>query len=363
MKTELEWFKPEDRLPEDGRGVIVCFIDSDGDNGFSEASFYENEKYFETPFFDTFSFEFGYWNNEEKENEKITHWAYVNLPEENEVYEITCDECKKVIGEANKKPHAQNFKDLCKECREKEEEAKKIRNECCKLKSQCVCLVNKEEDWIWPLKQLPEEGQEVEIKFSHWCEDQEIPANAIFKKNRFLGREYGEKLINIIAWRPLNEKNLHSKCSSKDCAFNEEHLKNILKKTEEGNNVVFCGECLEIGNYNLLVDMSRKKYLTEKAEKEYYAGFSSKKERKPDLSKLKEGDLIMVYFNDGRKYYGEYNFLGKKDDLLHLIGFNFFFNLKSIKKIIRINIDETVDAFVPRLGELMPAKTFTFEEI
>jgi hypothetical protein len=156
--------------------------------------------------------------------------------------------------------------------------------------------------WIWPLKQLPEKGQKVEVMF---FVDNKIEKDAFFDGKIFRGRHY-VGYSNVIAWRPLRE----FECINATC-------KNKYSDTDKSMHCKDCRHALET--------------------------------RKPDFNKLKEGDLVVVNLEKGHIITGFFYSLYKICD----IGFIDISNMRDrmidrklgqielskIKKIIRINID------------------------
>lgn len=315
MKTELEWFIVSENLPENYKKIIVRLENPAWIKPAYECAFFSGSA-FEIPFLAIFLKS----NNFSSVGYKITHWAYVNLPEEEEEgkapefvkcqnlpcifsrYE-TLDEIKEqisklkggicycgVCGKHGNGNYELVEKHIEKCLHEKKDEVGRgtspgfvfhfneisgKKHFTCGKCSQAsemdlICENCSNDGWIWPLEQLPEEGQKVEVKVLGI--DEHI--KCYLDQSEF----YKDSLTivpNVIAWRPLKEE----------------------KKPEA---------------------------------------------RKPDFSKLKEGDLIFIDSGDSRNsvgYFGSFNLgfiIMNSGDSYQ--GYNFCLLVDKIKKIIRINI-------------------------
>lgn len=286
MKTTLEWVSVDNELPELNSDVLVKIVSDGGAmyskvltfnkhldagiGGFADQSengviFYSKKRNFEVKD-NIFSL-------------KITHWAYINLPEKDE--DDTEDE----------KLAQQALADI--------ESGKAKLHSWDEVKKE---IGLDEEGWIWPLKQLPEEGKKVEIKIMLNTDDvikHNDKYHAFYKKGYFYREwEFNSMFDDVIAWRPLKEE-----------------------KTEE---------------------------------------------RKPDFSKLREGDLIIADYND-KKIVGFYRPFSEKNILIGFFkgGGGGMTEKENIKKIIRINIDEPekMEKCSENINHRAIYNAYTFKEI
>lgn len=246
-------------------------------------------------------------------------WAYVNLPQEEVKIKVSsgelpklqpCDSCWKCGTTENL---YNKLKHVCKKCNGEEKKETISRSPEARERPTVKDyfdaglipeglrkeFVKDDEGWIWPLKRVPEEGQEVEVKRLSFERD----FKSVFDGEFFLEFDNDEKTIHdVIAWRPLREG----------------------KKPED---------------------------------------------KKPDFSKLREGDFVVVSLLN----------VGVENKIVDLVGYfrtsswdTFYFSRlkngfdvceklkKDIKKIIRINIDRESSIKLP--GQLKTGN-YPFEEI
>lgn len=189
-----------------------------------------------------------------------------------------------------------------------------------------ICDNCSNDGWIWPLKQLPEEGQRVEVN---------ALSRGIFEYSIFNGHnfedKYGMRIEDVIGWRPLRDGAHNSACGS--C---KKHPCGCSKK-EERNSEQLPKDYIFGNEFGYLVgDTSdEKKYIADEN------GKFVETERKPDFSKLREGDLIVADYQ-GNEIVGFYRPFNDKNILIGFFrnGGGGMTEKEKIKKLIRINIDE-----------------------
>lgn len=177
---------------------------------------------------------------------------------------------------------------------------------------------NKEdsEGWIWPMRQLPDVKQKVEVKRLGFNRN----FKAIFEGELFVEEGSEDKVVeDVIAWRPRREEKLVNSPICPEC--HKPFYRNPIGAMGLISKSMYCDKCTE--------------------------GFQNPKpeERRPDFSKLREGDFIMITYCDSKELHSLF-FHGQ--DKLTIVGANYkaslqngymYFYKHEIKKIIRINID------------------------
>lgn len=369
MKTTLEWVMWKDKKPEkkEAQGRAILF---ECDNGAVNLIIYDMNH--------PLDFISGY---------NIIRWAYVNLPEEEE--KVICDICKERKADFSRLVKPWELKDkmfeyACEKCiptesdfllgrwerlRYKEEspypsiqEAVKgaelfdIKHShynfnCSKCsKSQRIGLTCDNclnDGWIWPLKQLPEDDIIIEvINF----DKEKIKARYCKGVGYFYDAETEGWLDDVIAWRPLREE---------------------VKRFENGDSL----KNEVTGDVSIFYDG-----VWYNLDKVFKLGINKNESpqvepRKPDFSKLKDGDLVVVNLEAGHIITGFFCGLYKNLDIGVIDISNMRdrmsdrklgqIELSKIKKIICINIDETFTFLenIPGTVKYNDVNAYKFEEI
>lgn len=187
-----------------------------------------------------------------------------------------------------------------------------------------------EDEWIWPLKQLPEEGRQVEVKVLGIDES----IKCYLDQSEFY-KDSSTIVPNVIAWRPLRDGAHNAACGS--C---KKHPCGCSKKEDRKPEQPPKGYMFGNDSGYLVIDTSNhKKYVGDEN------GKFVETEYKPDFNKLRKGDLVVLYFNGGE--FSGY-IINIDDEILtvspiknsNILSNQYTYHIDGIKKIIRINIDK-----------------------
>lgn len=442
MKTELEWVNIDSgNLPEKNRELLLV-IESENTAGSMEdylmiGEMQKNlngENHFDITHGRPISFFEPHFENDGK---KIIKWAYVNLPEEEDklyISEIKIPVNCTVNFDKSIPGTDKTVTTLANKEKETIRRSHEFRN-----------YPLDDEGWIWPLKQLPEDGQEVEVKHLDGEENKTFFIGKTFRGGKYIAAP--PYYIDVIAWRPLKEEKVKPKeyepypalvctrCKKtygflhrgeeylcEKCRDLEPEAKNIEDRNYESDDmkkfttIDKWNDCCDAYNppylnnpplgiaidlkfrdggitYNaILINFEWEKpnnYTLTNSGKTFdwckYKDiiqwrFNKRQEpeaRKPDFSKLRKQDNLIISYDSGAKRICTLSGFFKNIDSEYLIfstcksldcedeSLNERVEIKGIKKIIRINIDSPTSIVNSQDGlELkLPFRCYPFEEI